>query len=234
MKKLLLLAGLTAALSAVQAGPGRADEPRQISVSGEGQVEAAPDMATIVLGVTQDAGDAGTAMRATSQAVAQVLDRLTGFGIQPRDIQTQRLTLNPVWSNQSSSSPDPARITGFVASNAIVVRVRELDELGAVLDAVIDAGANDFNGLTFSVQDPDALIEKARAGAVADAIAKAGQLAAAAGVALGPVQSITEHGMGRPQPRMMEMAAARGGGVPVAGGEVTLSVSVAMVFAIGE
>lgn len=241
MKKLFPIAVLAAALATVQtaaqSAPERTEEPRRISVSGEGRVEAVPDMATIVLGVTQEAREAGAAMRATSQAAAKVHERLAGFGIQPRDIQTQRLTLNPIWSNQSpsASSPERARITGFAASNAISVRVRDLDNLGAVLDAVIDAGANDFNGLTFSVQDPDTLIEEARANAVADAIARAGQLAAAAGVALGPVQSITEQGMGRPQPMMMmEMAASRGGDVPVAGGEVTLTVSVAMVFAIAE
>lgn len=227
MKKLTLIAALTLVL----AGMAQADEPpRQIFVTGEGRVEVAPDMATISLGVTQEASEAGAAMRATSQAASMILDRLAGLGIAARDIQTQRLTLNPVWSDVSGQ--ERMQITGFAASNAISVRVRDLDGLGPVLDAVLDVGANDFKGLRFSVQEPDGLVEDARRRAVADAIARATQLASAAGLALGEVVSITEQWGSREEP-MMEMASARGG-APVAGGEVSLSVSVSMVFAIKE
>jgi len=205
---------------------------RQISVTGEGQVETAPDMATITLGVTNEAKDAGDAMAATSAAVAQMLDRLDSLGIAPRDRQTRSLSLNPIWSNRSGASSGPAKITGFVASNAVLVRVRDLENLGHIMDAVIAGGANDFNGLQFSVQDPKPLMNSARQRAVADAIAKAQLLTSAAGVTLGSVLTMAEQGGGRPV--QMDMAAARSGGTPIAAGEVSIRASVSMVFAIAD
>ena len=205
---------------------------RRITVSGHGQVDVEPDMATITLGVTQDAREARQAMDLVSRSVAQILERLSFEGIEARDIQTRGLRLNPVWSNRGSSGAVPPKITGFVASNTVFVRVRDLPELGGILDAVIEDGANEFNGLRFSVQEPDPLADKARQLAVADAMAKAQLLADAAGVALGPVVSITEQG-GNPSPVMMEMANARGMDVPIASGEVSVQASVSMMFEIG-
>ena len=115
-----------------------------------------------------------------------------------------------------------------------MVRIRDFTLLGGILDQVITDGANDLNGLQFGIQEPDPLVDAARQAAVADGIAKAQLLAGAAGVTLGPVQSISEQG-GRPQPMMMEMAAARSSAdVPVAAGEVSLRAQVSMVFAISE
>lgn len=215
------------------AGPiWASDALRQISVSGEGVVSTVPDMATINLGVTHEAKEAGTAMDATTQAAAKILQRLAELGVAPEDMQTSSITLNPVWSNRNSSASGNARITGFVASESVMVRLRDLNELGRIMDAVISDGANDFNGLRFSMQNPDPLMNLARQMAVADAIAKAQLLAAAAGVNLGPVQSMIEQGGGRPV--MMEMSAARAGGVPIAAGEVSVNASVSMVFAIKD
>ena len=205
--------------------------PRQIMVMGEGQVEAVPDMATITLGVTHEAKAAREAMAATSDAVARILEQLGAMGIAERDLQTSNLTLNPVWSDRSGSVGGYNQISGFAASNTVFVRVRDLDGLGQILDAVIDVGANDFNGLSFSVQEPEPLEMQARDAAVADAMAKAVALAKAAGVTLGPVRSITDNGGGG-GPVMMEMAASRKGGVPIAAGEVTVSAMVSMVFDI--
>jgi uncharacterized protein len=100
------------------------------------------------------------------------------------------------------------------------------------MDAVISDGANNFNGLRFSVQDPDPLMDQARELAVADAVARAELLTSAAGIGLGEVLSMTEQGGERPV--VMEMSAARGGSVPIAAGEVSLSASVSMVFAIAD
>lgn len=205
---------------------------RQISVTGEGSVATTPDMATINLGVTHHAKEAGAAMAATSEATAKMLQRLDALGVAPADMQTSSLSLNPVWSDRSSSADKPPQITGFVAGNAVMVRVRDLAILGPLLDAVIADGSNDFNGLHFSIQDPDPLMVLARKKAVADAMARALLLTSAAGVSLGPVLSINEHGGGRPM--MMEMSAARSNSVPIAAGEVTVSASVSMVFEIAD
>lgn len=226
---------IAAALAVLMSGAAMAEDAmRQISVNGQGQIDAAPDMATLSLGVTNEADTAATAMSQTSDAVSRILARLTEMGLDQRDIQTQSLTLNPVWSNRDRSQPQRARITGYVASNIVMVRVRDLDGLGNVLDAVVADGANEFNGLSFGLQDPDALADEARKQAVADARAKAGLLADAAGVSLGQVVSIMDQSGGRPVFRAMEMAAARDGGMPVASGEVTVDASVSMVFAIAD
>jgi len=214
-------------------GLALADDPlRQITVTGQGSVAVDPDMATITLGVTNQASEAGAAMATTSEATARMLQRLGDLGIAPRDMQTSSLSLNPIWSDRSSSVSGPAIITGFVASNSVTVRVRELASLGRLMDAVISDGANDFNGLRFSVQDPEPLMNLARQKAVADATAKAQLLTSAAGVSLGPIQTMIEQGGARPV--VMEMAAARSNNVPVAAGEVSVSASVLMVFSISE
>ncbi|GIT86973.1 SIMPL domain-containing protein [Roseobacter sp. OBYS 0001] len=208
-----------------------ADADRVITTTGQGVVEAVPDMATINLGVTNEARLAGDALRLTSDAVAGVLAQLNEAGIAPRDMQTQGVSLQPVWNRRNPENETP-RITGFVARNTLTIRVRDLDTLGGILDRVVQDGANTFNGLQFSIQDPEPAIAAARQDAVKDAIAKAEQLAEAAGVALGPVQSISESGGGG-RPVMMEMASARmASDVPVAAGEVSLTARVSMVFEI--
>lgn len=204
---------------------------RRIAVTGLGQVDAPPDMAMITLGVTEEASGAAEAMAATSDALGRILQRLERLGLAARDVQTQRITLNPVWSNARYDSGKPPVITGFMASSMVAIRVRELDRLGEVLDSVIADGANEFSGLRFSVAEPGPLMEEARRRAVADAMARAALLAEAAGVTLGAVRSIDDHGGGS-SPMMMEMAAERSAAMPIASGEVSLSASVAMVFDI--
>lgn len=212
--------------------PGWAEEMRQILVTGTGSVETVPDMAVITLGVTHENKQARAAMDEVSGTVAQMLKRLSDLGIEPRDVQTRQFSLNPVWNDRSGSYSGRGKISGFVASNAVMVRVRKLDDLGRILDAVIEDGANDFNGLQFTVQDPKPLLDTARKAAVADAMARAALLAEAAGVTLGPVRSITDQGGGGAEMFQMDMAARAS--APVAAGEVTLSASMQMVFEIAD
>ena len=231
MKTLAFLAAMAAATATL---PAHAEE-RRISVSGTGTALVAPDMATITLGVTNQDAQASVAMQATSDAVTQILKRLDEMGLEARDVQTRDLSLSPVWSGRSNSSNEPPKITGFTASNRVSVRVRDLDNLGQIMDAVIKEGANDFGSLSFGVQEPKPLEAEARAKAVADATEKAQQLAQASGVTLGPVLSINDHGGGvRPMAQMREMAMSDAGGVPVAGGEISVSVNIAMEFEIAE
>ncbi len=213
---------------------GWAEEDRTITTTGTGTIEAEPDMATIRVGVTREARLAGDALQMTSDAMTMVIARLQDAGVEDRDMQTQGLSLQPVWSRQSSTSDDPRRITGFVARNGLLVRVRALERLGGILDQVVQDGANTFDGLSFSLQEQETLLASARADAVRDAIEKAEQLAIAAGVTLGPVLSISESA-NTPRPAMMEMAAARmADAVPIAAGEVSLSVQVNMQFEISD
>jgi uncharacterized protein YggE len=232
MVRIVSVAAAIAALF-LAASVAWANEPRVITVTGYGEVAAKPDMATITLGVTNADKEASAAMAVVSANVTRILEALNKAGIAPTDIQTRQLTLNPLWSNQSSVSKNDPEISGFSASNTVMVRIRDVDALGVILDAVVKEGGNRFERLQFGLQDPAPLMDDARRSAVADAMARAALLAEAAGVPLGPVQSISDIS-GGVQPRMMEAAAARSSGMPIAGGEVTVQANVTMVFAIGE
>ena len=218
-------------LALTLAAPLSAEEPGRLSVTGEGRVERVPDMATLSLGVTHEADSAVEAMAEVSDDMAAVLDRLRAAGLAERDLQTADLSVSPVWSGYDSG--ERRRITGFRASNMLTVRMRGLDALGKTLDAALGDGANDFQGLSFGLQEPGPAEDAARRAAVADAIRKAALYAEAAGLSLGPVVSISEGGAQMPPQFRMEAAKAASGGVPVAPGEISVSASVTMVFAIG-
>ena len=205
---------------------------RQISVTGEAQIQVPPSLAMITLGVTDEADQAVDAMRTVSKSMVAVIDRLHRAGLDPDDMQTQQISVSPNWSRAGSlSSSNERKITSFTASNTLQVRVRDLDSLGEILDQVLQAGANEFRGLQFGVADPAEVQNQIRGTAVKDAIRKAEQLAQAAEVTLGPVLSITDHGGGGGgRPMAMEMA--RSSAMPVEAGQLSFSHSVSVVFAI--
>lgn len=207
--------------------------PATISVTGEGKVEIAPDMATLNLGVTTEADSAAAALKANSDGIAGALSRLKAAGIEDRDIQTSGLTLNPRY-DYSSDGSDP-KITGYIAANMVTVRVRDLGVLGQTLDAVVTDGANTLGALGFGLQNPDDTMDEARRRAVVDAARKAALYAEAAGVKLGRVVSVSDQGnYGGPQPMMMAEArfAKDAGSVPVASGELTIGATVSVVYEI--
>ncbi len=208
------------------------EQIRQISVSGTGVVSAPPDMAVIRLGISREARTASAAMTDASSAAARVLEGISSAGIAQKDVQTASLNLSPVWDRGNNSRPPQVR--GYVASNDLTIRVRELDSLGGLLDALISDGANNLNGLSFSVADPKPMQTEARAAAVREARAKAETLAGAAEVTLGPVLVINEGGrVAAPEP-MMRGAMMEAAAVPIAEGEVDIRVTVNVVFGIAE
>lgn len=209
--------------------------PATISVTGEGRVEIAPDMATLNLGVTTEADTAAAALTANSEGLAAALARLKEAGIAERDIQTSGLTVNPRYEYPNDGSQP--RVNGYMASNMVMVRVRDLSILGATLDGAVAEGANTLNGIAFGLQEPDATMDEARRRAVTDAAHKAALYAEAAGVKLGRVASITEQmNYGGPQPMMLAEAsmAKDAGSVPVASGELTVSSTVSVVYEIAQ
>ena len=221
---------LAASLSALSAGAALA-EAGTLTVTGTATVEVVPDMATVSLGVTTNGATAGAALAANSDAVAAVIARLKEAGIAPADIQTSNLSVNPNWVGNASGVSE---VQGYVAMNMVSVRIRALDQTGAVLDAAVADGANSLNGLYFSLQDSRGAEDEARRKAVADALSRADLLAQAAGSKLGPVLSITEGGMASPLPGPMYRMDAAAAPVPVEAGTVGVTSSVTMVFQIGE
>lgn len=205
-------------------------ERPSLSVDGRGVVEVAPDMAVIILGVTAQGKQAREALNLNTSRMTETLRVLQEAGIAPRDVQTQNLSLNPVWNRPRDGQDTPPEITGFQARNVVTVRVRDLEKLGGILDAVVSAGANEFQGLSFGLQDPEETKDEARRRAVADARRKAELYAQAAGQELGQLVSMTEAAdRGAPRPMMMEMARSAGP-TPVAEGELSVEAGVSVIY----
>lgn len=204
--------------------------PATITVTGTGTVQVVPDLATISLGVTTNGDTAAAAMAANSAALQAVMDRLKAAGIEDRAMQTSNLSLYPNWvSNSSGTSQE---IKGYVASNMLTVQIKAIDTTGAVLDAAIADGANTLNSLTFGLQNPRPKEDEARQAAVGDALSRAKLLTAAAGVTLGAIQSISEGGDYGQPPQPMYRMADQEASVPVASGEVGVSATVTIVWAL--
>lgn len=203
----------------------------KISVSGVGNSYQAPDIASVSAGVVTQASTAQEAMSANARKMNAVIASLKAAGIQSRHIQTSQLSLNPQYDYSDRRQP---RITGYEARNTVMARSENLDQVGPMLDALIAAGANNINGINFSIKDSEAAKSEARREAVRNARRKAEEMATAAGIRLGRILNMSEstHSY-QPQPRMMRaMAADMAESTPVEGGEQTISVTVNMVFAI--
>ncbi len=209
--------------------PAAAVDTRAITVTGEGRVSVKPDIAWVSLGVAETSETAEAALDAMSASMRAVMARLSEAGIAPADIQTGQLSLDRDYSRMRDDQPEPE---GFVATTMVEVRVRDLDALGGVLDAVVGDGANRLGGVRFDLADPVAARDEARRAAVADAQARAALYAEAAGVGLGAVQSLSEAGGFSPPQPMMEMRMAADSGVPVSRGEVAVEAMVTVVYGI--
>lgn len=215
-------------------------QPARISVSGEGKMAAAPDMAILNLTVLRDAETAREAMSANNEAMAKVLNAMKKAGVEERDLQTSGINIQPryIYPDDKNGLKE-AKISGYSVSNSLTVRVRDLSKVGNVLDESVTLGVNQGGDLTFVNDNPSATINEARKRAVADAIAKAKTLADAASVGLGRVIEISEQTrppMPMPIARQVKMmaTAAPEDSVPVAAGENSYDVSVNVVFEIKE
>ncbi len=231
----LLAAGLSLAAPAMAEGPPPPPHPF-ISVTGEGRAAIAPDMAILSLTVTRVADTAQAALAANSSAMREVIDALKADGLADRDIQTTDFSIFPRYSqpdpNRQGTSEQQPQIIGYQVSNGVTLRVRDIAKLGTILDRSVTLGVNQGGQITFTNADPEKAVEEARRKAVTDAMAKARVLAEAAGLALGPVTSISENSLQpEPLPPMRAMAMAKEvAPVPIAGGENTYAVTVEMRF----
>ena len=204
--------------------------PPAISVTGEANVSVAPDQAQIEAGVTSDARTAREASDANNAAMAKVLLALKGAGIEEKDYQTSRLSLQPQFAPSKVAERAPG-IVSFRASNRVTVRIRDVSKVANVIDVLVGAGANDIGGINFTVTQASKHLDEAREKAIADARRKAEIYAKAAGVTLGEPLSISEEGAPVPMYRG-KMAAPMAAGAPVAQGEETLAVTVSVSWAI--
>ena len=226
------------AMAALLAGPALADS---MTLTGTGTVRAAPDMATVTTGVTTQGETAREALDANSTAMADLVAVLRDAGLENRDIQTSNFTVSPqyVYSDRRDDSGYtlPPQIQGYEVSNAVTIVVRDLEQLGSVLDQAVTVGANTINSVSFAVAETDKLEEEARKLAVADALAKARTYAEATGVRLGSIESIRETDIAAPPMPMYQaraMAVSAEMSVPVEAGEMTYSITTTISWDIDD
>lgn len=226
-------AAMLSAPAVAQQAPAQ-PSPR-ISVAGEGEVSVAPDMAILTLSVVREADTAREALSASNEAMKQVLAGLKAAGIAERDLQTAGLNIQPRYTQPGpQAKPQAPKISGYSASNALTVRIRDLSAVGAILDKTISLGVNQGGDISFVNDDLKPSLTEARKRAVTDAMARARTLADAASVKLGRILSIEEPSLRSgpmPMGKMMRAAAADGF-VPVERGENSYSTTVNLVFEI--
>ncbi len=203
MKKTMTALGLAAALALPTLA--RAAEPAQtprIIVSGEGQAAVAPDLAILSLSVMREAKTAREALDANNAAMSEVIAAIKLFGIADRDLQTAGVQINPRYNyNNKPDGSQDAELVAYQVTNMLTVRIRDIVKTGEVLDKAVSLGVNQGGSIAFSNEDPSAVIDEARKKAVADAMAKAKTLSAAAGVGLGRVLEISDQSYAaRPMP----------------------------------
>jgi uncharacterized protein YggE len=221
----------TAVIAATLPGtPAQAqtEPPAVISVTGEAHISVPPDLVQIEGGVTSEAKTAREASDANNAAMGKVLLALKGAGIEEKDYQTSRLSLQPQTSQ--SKSGGPPTITGYRASNRVTIRLRDVTKVANVIDTLVGAGANDISGINFMVSQASKLLDEAREQAIADARRKAEIYAKAAGVTLGAPLAISEGGA--PAPIAFRRMAAAPEAAPIVPGEEMLQVSVSVSWAI--
>jgi uncharacterized protein len=223
-----LAAAITAGMLLAAPALAQTMPPAVISVTGEATVSAAPDVAQIDGGVTSEAKTAREASDANNAAMGKVLLALKGAGIEEKDFQTSRLSLQP---QSAPNRTGPSAIVGYRASNRVTIRLRDVTKVASVIDTLVAAGANDIGGINFMVSQASKLLDEAREQAIADARRKAEIYAKAAGVTLGAPLSISEEGNAAPVP-YRKMAAGMAASAPVAQGEETLQVTVSVSWAI--
>ena len=202
---------------------------RTISVTGAGQVTLAPDIAYIYIGVHTEAASATEAVSDNSTKTQKVTDALKELGLAKEDIRTTNFS---IWPSQQYG-PD-GKLTGtiYMVDNTVYVTVRDIEKLGELLDTTIQAGANSINSIQFDLEDKTEALSQARKAAVENAKKQAKELADAAGVKLGEIQTI-----GFYEATPVSMFDGKGGGgvaveaaVPIQPGQLTLTVTVNLTY----
>jgi uncharacterized protein YggE len=239
-----LLALSLAACAGVQAQPQEAaqDTPvgtssqsqRTITVVGVGKVSLVPDVARINVGAEARASTVAEAKAEVDRQMAAIVAALKQLGVAEKDIQTSHYGIY----FEREPFPGPVREGGpaletpgvYHVSNMVEVTVRDVNVAGEVLDGVVEAGANQVYGVTFTVSDDSKWQSEARQNAVTDAVARAEELASLTSVELGQVLSVSEVIGGGSMPMAYAERAMGGGGI--APGELEMSTQVQVTFAI--
>jgi len=203
----------------------------RLDIVATGEVARAPDIATISAGVVTQGTTASAALAENATRMAATLAALRKAGVADRDLQTANINLSPQYRYGENVPPV---LTGYQASNQVSVRFRDIKRSGAILDALVQAGANQINGPALSLDKPAAALDEARTSAIATARKRADLYARATGLAVRRIVAITEEGEQTAQPRPMMVAmmarSEKSADTAIEAGEQTLSVTVRVTF----
>jgi len=192
---LTLMLAVTLLPGSVLAQQVRETPPSVIVVSSMASVEAAPDQATVRLGVVRQAPTAQAAQDQTNRAGQAILAEIAKLGVPAQKIQTSRLTLTPVYAPQRPDGREAPRIVSYNATNVVTIDLDNLAQIGPVIDAGLTAGANQLEGVRFGLKNDTLVREKALRQAVTDARRKAETMADALGVRIAGVLDANESGV---------------------------------------
>lgn len=254
-KKWLLAIGLTLVLAMVglcgcsQGSPAQGELPQGLQVnlntqqegiwvSGKGEMTVSPDIATLRLGVEAQKATVAEAQTEASEAMDKVMAALKDSGVAEKDIQTQYFDIREV--RERLELGGERKVVGYEVTNRVSAKIRDIDKVGTIIDVAAKAGGDyiRMHGISFSVEEPSAYYEKLREKAMADAEAKAKQLAELAGVTLGKATYISE---GIQVPRTWDVYMEIMGGMapereeaapPISPGETKISLTIQVAYAI--
>ena len=232
------LVGLSAPAAVAQSAPMEMHAMTAapaLNLSAYGEVKVAPDMATITFGVTTEAPTAQAAMADNARRMQEVFAALSRAGIADRDIQTSGLNLSPQYDYVQN---EPPKLRGYQASNRVTVNIMDLTKVGTTADAVVSAGVNQIDGISFGLKDPKAVEDQARVLAVRALQDKARLYAQALGVELGSIRTLNEGGGYQAQPPMpmfgTRLQMADSASTPVAAGELAVRIDITGTYDLGR
>jgi uncharacterized protein YggE len=230
---LLALALVLSACGPTTVNQAAPESLRTLNVNGVGQTYLTPDIAYIYVGVHSEAPSASEAVAANKVQTAAVISALKSASVDEKDIRTTNFS---IWPSQQYGPDGTVSGTVYMVDNQVYVTVRDLEGLGDLLDDAISAGANSINSIQFDVADKTEAVKEARSKAVDDAKKQAQELADAAGVSLGDIQTINFYDS---SPYPMFEGKGGGGGfaaadasVPIQPGQLTIAVTVNLVYTI--
>ncbi|WP_288848313.1 SIMPL domain-containing protein [Mitsuokella jalaludinii] len=239
MKKTVHILTLVCALflmscSAAFAAPQQETPRPTLSVDGQGTGTAAPDIATVTIGVTTQGKDAAKAQNDNAWVSNQIQAAVRGLGIEEKDIQTRNYSFYP---NYSTDKDHRNEVTGYTVNNSVIVVVRDIKLTGKVIDAALSNGANEINSLDFSASDTKAVREVALLNAIQDARDKADIIAKGLGKRIVGIQNVSES-TGYIETRRfggnMLMAVAKDAATPIAPGSLSLAANVHIDFILSD
>ena len=239
MKKTVHILTLVCALflmscSAAFAAPQQETPRPTLSVDGQGTGTAAPDMATVTIGVTTQGKDAAKAQNDNAWVSNQIQAAVRDLGIEEKDIQTRNYSFYP---NYSTDKDHRNEVTGYTVNNSVIVVVRDIKLTGKVIDAALSNGANEINSLDFSASDTKAVRKVSLLNAIQDARDKADIIAKGLGKRIVGIQNVSES-TGYIETRRfggnMLMAVAKDAATPIAPGSLSLAANVHIDFILSD